>query len=158
MSKIIFEIKELEFIKKVLKCTESQDEMTLSLIDKIDNVVKSASGCKECLWSFYWDCRRQGEVEGLFKATKEEVENAIGKKVYFGEILGKHSEVYGTIEEGEIQLVSDNPIEVMNATESGYNPLEYLEYHCEKCNRDYIAYDYNTEKNMCYYCAAEVEE
>ena len=123
----MFEINELEFLKNVLKNTEAQDEMTLSLIDKIDNVVKSASECKECLWSFYWDCGRQGEVEGLFKATKEEVENAIGKEVYFGEILGKYSEIYGTIEEGEIELVSDNPIEVMNATESGYNPLEYLE-------------------------------
>jgi hypothetical protein len=122
----MFEIKELEFLRKVLKDTESQDETTLSLIDKIDGIVKSASEYKECLWSFYWDCGRQGEVKGLFKATKEEVKNAIGKDVYFGEILGKHSEVYGTIEEGEIELVSDNPIEVMNATESGYNPLEYL--------------------------------
>ena len=122
----MFEIKELEFLRKVLKDTESQDETTLCLIDKIDGIIKSASEYKECLWSFYWDCGRQGEVEGLFKATKEEVKNAIGKDVYFGEILGKHSEVYGTIEEGEIELVSDNPIEVMNATESGYNPLEYL--------------------------------
>ena len=122
----MFEIKELEFLRKVLKDTESQDEMTLCLIDKISNVIKSASEGKECLWSFYWDCGRQGKVEGLFKATKEEVENAIGKEVYFGEILGKHSEVYGTIEEGEIELVSDDPIEVMSATESGYNPLEYL--------------------------------
>ena len=122
----MFEINELEFMRKVLKDTESQDEMTLSLIDKINDVVKSASECKECLWSFYWDCGRQGEVEGLFKATREEVENAIGKEVYFGEILGKHNEIYGMIEEGEIELVSDNPIEVMSAKESGYNPLEYL--------------------------------
>lgn len=122
----MFDIDELEFLKKVLKGSESQDEMTLLLIDKIDNTVKGAKEYKQCLWSFYWDCGRQGEVEGLFKATKEEVENAIGKEVYFGEILGKHSEVFGTIEEGEIELVSDNSIEVMNATESGYNPLEYL--------------------------------
>lgn len=122
----MFEIKELEFLKKVLKDTESQDETTLCLIDKISNIIKSASECKECLWSFYWDCGRQGEVEGLFKATKEEVEKAIGKEVYFGEILGKHSEIYGTIEEGEIALVSDNPIEVINAALSGYNPLEFL--------------------------------
>ena len=92
-------------------------------------------GCKieyecatmECLWRFYWDCGRQGEVEGIFKATKEEVDNAIGKDVYFGEILGKHSEVYGTIEEGEITLESDDPLVVKNAVESGYNPLDYLE-------------------------------
>ena len=47
----MFEINELEFLKNVLKNTESQDEMALSLIDKIDNVVKLASECKECLWS-----------------------------------------------------------------------------------------------------------
>ena len=122
----MFEIKELEFLKKVLKDTESQDESTLYLIIKIDNIIKSANEYKECLWSFYWDCGRQGDVEGLFKATREEVENAIGKDVYFGEILGKHSEIYGTLEEDDIELISDNPIEVMNAVESGYNPLEYL--------------------------------
>lgn len=79
------------------------------------------------LWKFYWDCGRQGEVEGLFKATKEEVDAAIGKEVYFGEILGKHSEVYGTLEDGEIELVSDDPLTVKNAFETGYNPLDYLE-------------------------------
>lgn len=122
----MFEIKELEFLRKVLKDIELQDEATLSLIKKIDNVIKSANECQECFWHFYWDCGRQGDVEGYFKATKEEVENAIGKEVNFGEILGKHSEIYGTIEEGEIELISDNPIEVMNEIECGYNPLEYL--------------------------------
>lgn len=153
----MFEINELEFLKNVLKDTESQDEMTLSLIDKIDNVVKFASECKECLWSFYWDCGRQGEVTGLFKATKEEVKNAIGKEVRFGEILGKHSEVEGTLEDGEITLVSDNPIEVMSATESGYNPLHYLRYYCENCECSYRADEYDFENNMCYYCVEEKE-
>jgi hypothetical protein len=64
----------------------------------------------------------------VFKATKEEVENAIGKEVDFGEILGKHSEVSGTLEYGECELISDNPLEVLNAVEIGYNPLDYLEY------------------------------
>ncbi|WP_394910517.1 DUF4406 domain-containing protein [uncultured Robinsoniella sp.] len=65
---------------------------------------------KECLWKFYWDCGRQGSVEGIFKATKEEVDAAIGKEVYFGEILGKHSEIYGIIEDGEIDFISDDPL------------------------------------------------
>ena len=151
----MFEIKELEFLTKVLKATESQDEMTLSLIDKIDNVIKSTNECKECLWSFYWDCGRQGEVEGLFKATKEEIENAIGKEIYFGEILGKYSEVCGEFEESDVELVSDNPIEVMNATESGYNPLEYLQYYCEKCECNYGLDEYDAEKDMCCYCAED---
>lgn len=122
----MFEIKELEFLRQVLEDVKYQDELTLSLIDKINNIIKSASECRECLWSFYWDCGRQGDVEGLFKATREEVKNAIGKDVYFGEILGKHSDVYGVLEDCDLELVSDNPIEVINAVESGYNPLEYL--------------------------------
>ena len=122
----MFNVGELEFIKKVLDQSESQDETTLSLIDKISTVLKIASNTNECLWKFYWDCGRQGDVEGVFKATKEEVENAIGKEVYFGEILGKHSEVYGTLEDGECELISDDPIYVMNAVGSGYNPLNYI--------------------------------
>lgn len=151
----MFDIDELKVLKKVLKDTESQDEITLSLIDKIDNTVKEAENYKQCLWSFYWDCGRQGEVEGLFKATKEEVENAIGKEVYFGEILGKHSEVYGVVEKGEIKLVSDDPIKVMSATESGYNPLEYLQYHCELCDTTCDVGEFDIERNMCCHCAAE---
>lgn len=154
----MFNVKELEFIKKVLINTESQDEMTLDLIDKIKDIVNSANECKECLWSFYWDCGRNGELEGLFKATKEEVQNAIGKTAYFGEVLGKHSDIYGTIEEREIQLVSDDPMKVIISTESGFNPLNYIEYHCEKCDCDCMACEYDTEMNMCYDCAEKIEE
>ena len=118
---------ELKFVKNVLKDSESQDEMTLSIIEKINETVNKCEESNLCLWSFFWDCGRQGEVEGLFKATKEEVESAIGKQVYFGEILGKHSEVYGTLEQGEITLESDDTLVVLNAIENGYNPLEYIE-------------------------------
>ena len=62
---------------------------------------------------------------GLFSFDRGNI--LVGKDVYFGEILGKHSEVYGTIEEGEITLESDDPLVVKNAVESGYNPLDYLE-------------------------------
>lgn len=123
----MFNIKELEFIKSVLAESESQDEMTLLITEKIEDYLKTATESKECLWKFFWDCGRQGEVEGVFKATKEEVANAIGKEVYFGEILGRHSEVYGTLEEGECEIISDNPLYVLNAIESGYNPLDYIE-------------------------------
>lgn len=115
-------------------------------------------GTNECLWRFYWDCGRQGEVEGIFKATKEEVDAAIGKEVYFGEILGKHSEVYGEIEDGEIVLESDDPIVVKNAIESGYNPLDYLWYECPKCGDKYHADEWDFEKNMCGYCSDEQNE
>lgn len=85
------------------------------------------------LYKFSWDCGRQGYVEGLFIAEELDVENAIGKEVYFGEILGKHSEVYGVIEDGEIQevKVSETTVkemeEVLGCDISGYNPLGYIE-------------------------------
>lgn len=86
------------------------------------------------LYKFYWDCERQGEVEGIFIADETELENAIGKSVYFGEILGKHSEVYGVLEKEDIEemKVSKNTLEelekILGNSISGYNPLNYVEY------------------------------
>ena len=60
------------------------------------------------LYAFYWDAGRMGELEGLFISTKEEISKNIGKKVYLGEVLGKHSEVYGTFDETDIGIVSED--------------------------------------------------
>ena len=85
------------------------------------------------LYSFYWDCGRMGDVQGLFISTQEQVDKLLGKEIYFGEILGKHSEVYGTIDEGDITLVSSDQdkvnwlLELLGGTVSGYNPLAYYE-------------------------------
>lgn len=82
------------------------------------------------LWKFYWDCGRQGSMRGLFVATEAEIKNILGKEVYFGEVLGKHSEIYGTIEEGEITKVDldsetvEKVSEILGYTWYGYNPLE----------------------------------
>ena len=87
----------------------------------------------ENLYEFYWDCGRQGELYGKFYATQEEVDAAIGKEVYFGEVLGKHSEIYGELEQGEITLVTDNQEFLQMANDlnidltSGFNPLSYLD-------------------------------
>jgi hypothetical protein len=41
---------------------------------------------------------------------------AFGKEVYFGEILGKHSEVSGTLEEGEIKKLDlDSEVEFLDS-------------------------------------------
>ena len=112
---------------------------------------------KVCLWEFYWDCGRQGSVEGIFKATKEEVNAAIGKEVYFGEILGKHSEIYGIIEDGEIKIIADDPLIVKHATESGYNPLGYLRYECSVCGDSTPAEEWDFEKGICSYCSEKID-
>lgn len=160
IGELMFNIEELKFIKGVLKDSESQDEITLNCINKIEKTLSETESYKECLWRFYWNCGRHGKVEGVFKATKEEVDAAIGCEVSFGEILGKNSEIDGIIEEGEITLESDNPLEVMAAEEFGYNPLEYISYTCEKCGCECRIYDLSndTEHKICTDCYMENKE
>lgn len=86
------------------------------------------------LVKFHWDCGRMGDVNGLFITTKEELENVYGRNVYFGEILGKHSEVHGKLNKEDFTIVSEEKDkiewlqELMNSdTISEYNPFDYLE-------------------------------
>lgn len=82
------------------------------------------------IYKFYWDCGRMGEIKSIFVADSEDVENAIGKEVYFGEILGKHSDVNGVLESGEIKLVTidEHVIRLFEDFDlkCGYNPLHYI--------------------------------
>ncbi len=92
---------------------------------------------KKAIYKFYFDCGRQGELEGVLISTKERVDKLIESKitVYFGEVLGKHSEVYGPIDEGDMTFISDNEeavrvVEENNLT-SGYNPFGYTSINFE---------------------------
>ena len=77
-----------------------------------------------------------GELEGTFLASPEDVAEAMGKTIYFGEVLGKHSDIYGELEESDIELITDDQkvIELLtgkigNALFTGYDPIEqYIEY------------------------------
>lgn len=95
-------------------------------------LTQKKKGVDMALYKFYWDCGRNGEVIGIFSATQDEVDNLIGKDVYFGGILGKYSEIYGPIEEGEIIKLTDDKDFISKAEEYGlipvgYNPLYYVE-------------------------------
>lgn len=119
------------------------------------------------LYKFSFDCGRSGSLEGLFVATEEEVTSMIGQDVYFGEVLGKHSEVQGTIEEGEIKKVDISSKVVAEVSEqlgnswSGINPLDYCETHCEECDESLRADEWIVEyrkefnKDMCEECYEE---
>lgn len=82
------------------------------------------------LWRFYWDCGRMGYLDGLFVATQAEVDEAVGKEIYFGEVLGKHSEIYGTLDRDELEEIDigleaiEKIVAITGATLSGYNPIE----------------------------------
>lgn len=83
---------------------------------------------------FFWDCGRQGDVEGLFITDQKQLDSIYGKEVYFGEILGKHSEVFSTVDKEDIGIICDDQ-EVIGVlqkaingdTLSGYNPFDYLD-------------------------------
>lgn len=85
------------------------------------------------LWQFRWDCGRNGEVEGLFVADDQQIEDAVGKHVDFGEILGKHSEVFGTLDHADLKVLSidqdfiEKCESIKGLLPQGYNPLDYLE-------------------------------
>ena len=85
------------------------------------------------LVSFEWDCGRMGFVNGLFVTTTKELEAAYGKLVYFGDILGKHSDIEGTLETKDITVKTGDPVFINKLVEiigshniSGYNPLNYM--------------------------------
>lgn len=153
----MFNLEELQYIKEKFSIENLDNNAHNKIIvDKCIELIDKAQNCKEKLYSFYWDCGRQGEVEGLFKATDEEIQRAIGQKVYFGEILGKHSEVYGTLDECDITLVSDDSLIVSNSTESGYNPLNYVSFVCSVCEDEYNIEEFDDLENMiCRYCVKQ---
>lgn len=83
------------------------------------------------LWKFHWDCGRYGDLHGLFVATEPQIQAIIGQEVYFGEVLGKHSEIHGVIKSDEIKKIDldtetiEKVSQVLGDTWSGYNPLAW---------------------------------
>lgn len=78
------------------------------------------------------DCGRMGNLTGVFESTPEAIKSLMNKKIYFGEVLGKHSEIVVTFEEGEIEFLTDdedfiNKARLYNLIPTGYNPFDYLE-------------------------------
>ncbi|PGK02556.1 hypothetical protein CN892_27400 [Bacillus anthracis] len=117
------------------------------------------------VYKFYWDCGRSGNLEGVFVATEQEINALIGKRAYFGEVLGKHSEVYGEIEEGDIKKIDIDPNAVEEVTKhlgetwSGFNPLEYVELTCGVCGYEGIAEEFeNICNEICCECKEKQEE
>lgn len=112
------------------------------------------------LYSFNFDCGRMGSLKGLFVSTEDEVKSLIGKYAHFGEVLGKHSEVHGDIEESHITKLDldsetvEKVKKVLGWTWSGYDPRDYVYYDCPKCeNKRFHSDEFNVEKNMCWDCS-----
>jgi hypothetical protein len=93
----------------------------------------SANEERKRLWRFYWDCGRMGSLDSIFVATKTEVEAAIGKILYFVEVLGKHSEIDGLLEPTDLTEITVDEsviltlVPILGETWSGHNPLHYVQ-------------------------------
>ncbi|WP_281322168.1 hypothetical protein [Flavobacterium aestivum] len=97
---------------------------------------------KKAIYKFSANYGRSGDLEGIFIAAKQEVDKLISSKieVYFGEVLGKHSEIYRAIEKKEIKLVTDDAeaikiVAKYNLT-SGHNPFNYRSINFETTSFD----------------------
>lgn len=87
------------------------------------------------------DFGRSGDLDGLFITTKETLDfffTALNGYVYFGEALGKHSEVYGELEQDNIKILCEDQERVnwlqdlLGTSLSGYNPLDYCNIHTQE--------------------------
>jgi hypothetical protein len=83
------------------------------------------------LYRFSVDFGRMGDLSGIFVSDDKEVANLIGKTVYFGEVLGKHSDISLKIESTHFVMLTDDQsfitkFEQLNCT-SGTNPFNYIE-------------------------------
>ena len=86
------------------------------------------------IYKFERNCGRMGDMAGVFVAEASEIEALIGKNIYYGEVLGKHSEIDDDLAEDHLTVLSDDLdfvtkfIEVMGeGTISGINPLDYYD-------------------------------
>lgn len=86
------------------------------------------------LYEYRFNCGRMGTLEGIFVTTDNVLATANGQQAYFGEALGKHSEIVDEDFMSHLKLKSDDQdfldklVEVFGTYSiSGYNPLEYLD-------------------------------
>lgn len=85
------------------------------------------------LYKFRWDFSREGKIESLFIADDETVNETLGKEIYFGEVLGKHSDISGELERMDLDIMTEDQ-ELISTLEKlfdstdiiGYNPLNYV--------------------------------
>lgn len=87
----------------------------------------------KAIYQMKFECGRQGCLTGIFTAKVDAMRVLIdsGREVYFGEVLGKHSEVCGPVTQAEIKLISDDcgHVDLFEALgmATGYNPFDYID-------------------------------
>lgn len=101
-----------------------QDENKFIIIDTTSNPNKRS------IYKYYLNCGRMGNLEGVFIARPNDIQKNLGKRVEFGECLGKHSEIFTNFDMSQLTFVTDDQ-KVIDLFEkhdlsSGYNPFHYI--------------------------------
>ena len=102
-----------------------REELRTALMEKRAKQAEAA-----LIWRWSWSMRG-GDLESVFTATRAEVEELYGQYIVFGEVLGKHSDVQGTLEADEFEVLSEDPqlVELFrkHVGSTGHSPFDYLE-------------------------------
>lgn len=133
-------------------------------------MLKSDDNNDEVLYHFLWDQGRHGKLEGWFLARRLDVEDAIGEDMYFGDVLGKHSDVRGELKREHVTVLSQDPNDieafrrVVGLTEGrwmGWNPLAQITFFCDRCDEEVVFKNRGTlvyVNDDTFWCATCVEE
>ncbi len=83
------------------------------------------------LYKMHIDCGRMGKLRATFVSTSEAIENLIGQKIYFGEVLGKHSDISIVMQPEYFTIVTQDQDFIYKfmeyGLESGHVPFYYIE-------------------------------
>lgn len=81
-------------------------------------------GEKEILWVLHYHYI-YGELYGLFKATKNQINNLINnrKYVYFRDANGTYSDIKGPLENFDVSIFSEDDYIIKNVKTFGYMPV-----------------------------------
>lgn len=83
----------------------------------------------KAIYRFKQSVGQMGDLAGVFIAGSDDVEKIMGETVYFGEVLGKHSDIEIEIDSENLTIISDDPDAVLMfenlKLETGHNPFDY---------------------------------
>ena len=102
------------------------------------------------IFKFHLDCGRMGDLRSVIISTPNIIAKAIGRYVYFGEVLGKHSEIAFDLAPEHLTAVTNDPSAVKLIAELGLdlglNPLASL--RCANCREN----ESDADDLSCGYC------
>lgn len=102
-------------------------------MDTRDGQIKEIFNKMRGLYKVHIDCGRMGRLYGVIIADTEAVNELIESKrqIHFGEVLGKHSSIAGSIEPTDVTLLTTDAAFIEQAEQLGIcvgiNPFDYIE-------------------------------